>query len=97
MPGALLYGAVAALGLGIVLLVVTVVPGRPRAGVAAALEVIDRRYGQAPQATPDPGPSALPGWLTQLARRLSPGGMTVVASRSSMIAGPAMRAPGVRA
>ena len=28
---------------------------------------------------------------------LSPGGMTVVASRSSMIAGPAMCAPGARA
>ena len=87
MPGALLLGAVAALGLGIVLLVVTIVPGRPRAGVAASLEVIDRRYGQAPQAKPDPGPSALPGWLTQLARRLSPGGMTDSLQRRLDLAG----------
>jgi len=87
VPGALLLGAVAALGLGIVLLVVTIVPGRPRAGVAASLEVIDRRYGQAPQAKPDPGPSALPGWLTQLARRLSPGGMTDSLQRRLDLAG----------
>jgi tight adherence protein C len=88
VSGALLYGALAALGLGIVLLVVTVVPGRSRpAGVAAALEVIDRRYGQAPQAKSDPGSSALPGWLTQLARRLSPGGMTDSLQRRLDLAG----------
>ena len=88
MPGALLLGSLAALGLGIVLLVVTVAPGRSRpAGVAAALALIDRRYGQAPQAKPGPGSSALPGWLTQLARRLSPGGMTDSLQRRLDLAG----------
>jgi len=88
VAGALLLGAVVALGLGIVLLVVTVVPGRSRpVGVAAALEAIDRRYGQAPQSRPGPGSSALPGWLTQLARRLSPGGMTDSLQRRLDLAG----------
>jgi tight adherence protein C len=88
MPGALLLGSLAALGLGIVLLVVTVAPGRSRpAGVAAALALIDRRYGQAPQAKPGPGSGALPGWLTQLARRLSPGGMTDSLQRRLDLAG----------
>jgi tight adherence protein C len=88
MPGALLLGSLAALGLGIVLLVVTVAPGRSRpTGVAAALAAIDRRYGQAPQAKPGPGSSALPGWLTQLARRLSPGGMTDSLQRRLDLAG----------
>jgi tight adherence protein C len=88
MPGALLLGSLAALGLGIVLLVVTVAPGRSRpTGVAAALAAIDRRYGQAPQAKPGPGSNALPGWLTQLARRLSPGGMTDSLQRRLDLAG----------
>lgn len=88
MPGALLLGALAALGLGIVLFVVTVAPGRPRqTGVAAALAAIDRRYAQTPQAKPGPGSSALPGWLTQLARRLSPGGMTDSLQRRLDLAG----------
>jgi len=88
MPGALLLGSLAALGLGIVLLVVTVAPGRSRpAGVAAALALIDRRYGQAAQVKPGPGSSALPGWLTQLARRLSPGGMTDSLQRRLDLAG----------
>jgi tight adherence protein C len=88
MPGALLLGSLAALGLGIVLLVVTVMPGRSRpTGVAAALAMIDRRYGQAPQAKPGAGSSALPGWLAQLARRLSPGGMTDSLQRRLDLAG----------
>ena len=88
MPGALLLGSLAALGLGIVLFVVTVAPGQSRqTGVAAALAAIDRRYGQAPQAKPGPRSSALPGWLTRLARRLSPGGMTDSLQRRLDLAG----------
>jgi tight adherence protein C len=88
MPGALLLGSLAALGLGIVLLVVTIAPGRSRpVGVAASLAVIDRRYGQASQAKPGPGSGTLPGWLTQLARRLSPGGMTDSLQRRLDLAG----------
>jgi tight adherence protein C len=88
MPGAVLLGSLAALGLGIVLLVITVAPGRSRAtGVAAALALIDRRYGQAAQAKPGPASTALPGWLTQLARRLSPGGMTDSLQRRLDLAG----------
>lgn len=76
----LLDAALAALGLAIALLVVTVMPARPgEGGVAGALAAIEKRYAQdGTEAAQDPGDRflALPGWLRALAIRLSPSGVT---------------------
>lgn len=75
----LLAGALAALGLAIAVLVVTVMPARPgEGGVAGALAAIEKRYAQdGPEAAQDPSERflALPGWLRTLAIRLSPSGV----------------------
>ena len=75
---ALLTGALGALGLAIVLLVVAVMPGRSSdSGVAGALAVIERRYAQnsaaAREKAGDPA-STLRRWMRALALRLSPSG-----------------------
>jgi tight adherence protein C len=75
----LLAGALGALGLAIVMLLVAILPARPgEGGVAGALAAIEKRYAQgtaeAAQQTADPF-AALPGWLRALALRLSPSGI----------------------
>jgi tight adherence protein C len=72
----LLAGGLAALGVGIATLVLTLVPGKPApTGVAQALATIDHRYTRD---GPDGGSRApapfiaLPGWLRLLSIRLSP-------------------------
>ena len=72
----LLAGGLAALGLAIALLVVSVVPARskPR-GVAHALAAIEQNYSQRSAATGDPDLFLFPGWLRTLAIRLSPAGI----------------------
>ena len=75
----LLAGALGALGLAIVILVVAVMPARPEeGGVAGALAAIEKGYAQgAPAAAQQAGDAfaALPGWLRALALRLSPAGI----------------------
>ncbi len=75
----LLAGGLGALGLAIVILVAALAPGRSRrAGVAVALDAIDRRYGQHAAGPAAPGRGSvgeLPGWSRGLALRLSPAGI----------------------
>ena len=72
----LLAAALAAIGVGIVTLVLTLSPGKSApTGVAQALATIDQRYtsGGTDGASRAPAPFiALPGWLRLLAIRLSP-------------------------
>ncbi len=82
MPSSLvLAGALGALALAIVILVVAVMPARPsEGGVAGALAAIERRYaaGGSPAAPQSADPfAALPGWLRALALRMSPAGFAV--------------------
>lgn len=74
----LLAGALAALGLAIAIMVVSMMPARRgEGGVTGALAAIEKRYAQGDpgtgQHTSDPF-AALPGWLRALAMRLSPSG-----------------------
>jgi tight adherence protein C len=87
----LLGGALAALGLGILLLAVNLLPApRGRGGVAGALAAIEKHYSR-DAATAGPGgagqPTALPGWLRRLALRLSPSGFTETLQRRLDLAG----------
>jgi tight adherence protein C len=71
---ALLGGSLGAISLAIVLAVVGLVPRRPGAGVPAAVIAIERGYTKRPPEAPRAERSAiaaLPGWLKQLALRLS--------------------------
>ena len=84
----LLAGGLAALGLGIALLVVAVVPGRSREhGVAHALAAIDQSYTQRSSAAAGDGDFILPGWLRSLALRLSPSGIAAKLQRRLDLAG----------
>jgi tight adherence protein C len=74
----LLYGGIAALALAVFALAAAVMPRRQgKPGVTQALAAIDRRYTRdisagAGRAGGDAGPFKLPGWLPQMAARLSP-------------------------
>ncbi len=72
----LLAGGLAALGVGIVVLVMTLAPGKPApTGVAQALATIDQRYTRESTDGGSRAPTplvALPGWLRLLSIRLSP-------------------------
>jgi len=73
----LLFGGLAALVLAVFALVVAVVPtGRSKPGVARALTAIDRRYSRDTGTGGRTGtdPFKLPGWLPDVAVRLSPSG-----------------------
>jgi tight adherence protein C len=87
---ALLDGSLAALGLAMAILVLTVLPARaaPR-GVAGALAAIEERYAQRDlsAARKDASPTALPGWLRTLALRLSPAGIAGTLQRRLDLAG----------
>lgn len=90
-PGLVLGGALAALGLAIVLAVLAALPTRvPERGVSRALSAIDRRYGRPDAATAAGGTDLLgrlPGWLRTLAVRLSPAGLTDTLQRRLDVAG----------
>ena len=82
MPSSvLLAGALGAIGIAIVLLLVGIMPARRgEGGAAVALAAIERRYalgagGPATAGTAD-SEAALPGWLRALALRLSPSGVS---------------------
>jgi len=84
----LLAGGLAALGLAIALLVVSVVPARSRErGVAHALATIDQSYSQSSSAAVGPDEFILPGWLRSLALRLSPSGVGAKLQRRLDLAG----------
>ena len=84
----LLVGGLVALGLAIALLVIAVVPARPReGGVAHALAAIDQSYSQSSSAAADDGDFLLPGWLRSLALRLSPSGVAAKLQRRLDLAG----------
>jgi tight adherence protein C len=84
----LLAGGLVALGLAIALLVIAVVPARPReGGVAHALAAIDQSYSQRSSAAADDGDFLLPGWLRSLALRLSPSGVAAKLQRRLDLAG----------
>jgi len=84
----LLAGGLAALGLAIALLVVSVVPARSRErGVAHALATIDQSYSQSSSAAVGPDEFILPGWLRSLALRLSPSGIGAKLQRRLDLAG----------
>lgn len=85
-----LIGGLAALGLAIVLAVLTVSARPAEGGVARSLATIDNHYThQAPiAAEPKRDPFAsLPGWLRVLAIRLSPSGITTTLQRRLDLAG----------
>ena len=89
-PTVLLIGGVAALGLAIVLAVLSISARPIEGGVARALATIDSHYTQ--HGPVDVGPkrdpfSALPGWLRVLAERLSPSGITTTLQRRLDLAG----------
>lgn len=87
----LLTGALSALGLAIAMLVMAVLPARPRQhGVAGALTAIERRYARhAPSAAPGASDllAAVPGWVRGLAIRLSPSGIASTLQRRLDLAG----------
>ena len=87
---ALLIGGLAALGLAIVLAVLTITARPAQGGVQRALATIDSHYTrQAPvKLEPKGDPfAALPGWLRGLAVRLSPAGITTTLQRRLDLAG----------
>lgn len=89
----LLYGGIAALVLAVFALAGAVLPKRQgKPGVAQALATIDRRYTRnvsvgAGQAGGSAGPFKLPGWLPQMAARLSPAGARNSMQRRLDVAG----------
>ena len=87
----LLGGALAALGLGILLLALNLLPApRRQGGVAGALSAIEKHYGRGGAGAVPGGagqPTALPGWLRGLALRLSPTGFTETLQRRLDLAG----------
>jgi tight adherence protein C len=89
----LLYGGIAALALAVFALVAAVMPrSREQRGVPAALATIERRYTRdsaagAGRAGGGAGPFKLPGWLTQMAARLSPAGARSSLQRRLDVAG----------
>jgi tight adherence protein C len=89
-PTMLLIAGVAALGVGIVLAVISVTARTAEGGVARALASIDSHYTQhAPaelEAKRDPF-AALPGWLRGIAVRLSPSGISTTLQRRLDLAG----------
>jgi tight adherence protein C len=89
-PTVLLIGGVAALGLAIVLAVLTISARPVEGSVARALATIDSHYTQhAPvEVEPKRDPFvALPGWLRVLAVRLSPAGIATTLQRRLDLAG----------
>lgn len=91
MSGAtLLDGALAALGLGIALMALSLLPARSgRHTAAGAIAVIEQRYSQQPVAGHRKGgqPAHLPGWLRGLALRLSPSTLGSTLQRRLDLAG----------
>jgi tight adherence protein C len=93
MPASLLLeGALAALGLAIVLAVLTLASARPgrRSGVAGALAAIDRRYSQQGSVAvraEAAQPLEVPNWLRTLALRLSPANFARTLQRRLDLAG----------
>jgi tight adherence protein C len=87
----LLVGALGALGLGIALAVVAVLPaGSAHAGVARSLVAIEQRYARSGPVEDGTGSdllALLPGWVRGLAGRLSPAGMTATLQQRLDIAG----------
>ncbi|WP_328525491.1 type II secretion system F family protein [Kribbella sp. NBC_00359] len=89
-PTVLLIAGVAALGLAIVLAVISITARTTEGGVARALATIDSHYTQhAPvELEPKRDPfAALPGWLRGVAVRLSPSGISTTLQHRLDLAG----------
>lgn len=85
-----LVGGVAALGLGILLAVVSITARPAQDGVAKALATIDvhyTRHARAEVATLRDPFASLPGWLRGVAVRLSPSGISTTLQRRLDLAG----------
>jgi tight adherence protein C len=85
----LLWGAVGALAIAMMLLVISVAPARPLRGTARALAVIEQGYSQV-----SPGhtrarraATSSPGWLRAIGSRLSPAGTAAAIQHRLDIAG----------
>ena len=89
-PTVLLIAGVAALGLAIVMAVISITARTADGGVARALATIDSHYTQhapvEPESKRDPF-AALPGWLRGVAVRLSPSGISTTLQRRLDLAG----------
>lgn len=86
----LLIGGLAALGLAIALVVLTIFARPVEGGVARALTTIDNHYTQRAPVDVEPKRdpfAALPGWLRSLAVRLSPSGIGTTLQRRLDLAG----------
>jgi tight adherence protein C len=89
-PTVLLIGGLAALGIAIVLAVLSISARTVEGGVARALATIDNHYTQHAPARVEPKRdpfAALPGWLRVLAVRLSPSGIAAKLQRRLDLAG----------
>ena len=89
-PTVLLIAGVAALGLAIVMAVISITARTAEGGVARALATIDSHYTRyAPvEVEPKRDPfAALPGWLRGVAVRLSPSGISTTLQRRLDLAG----------
>jgi tight adherence protein C len=89
-PTVLLIGGLAALGLAVVLAVLSVTARPAEDGVARALATIDSHYTRQAPADTEPKRdafAALPGWLRVLAMRLSPSGIGTTLQRRLDLAG----------
>ncbi|TCO34239.1 tight adherence protein C [Kribbella steppae] len=89
-PTVLLIGGLAALGLAVVLAVLSVAARPAEDGVARALATIDSHYTRHAPIDAEPKRdafAALPGWLRVLAMRLSPAGIGATLQRRLDLAG----------
>src|SRR5215218_9551584 len=86
----LLFGGLAAVGIAIVLVVLSISARPVEDGVSRALATIDSHYTQHSRAEVEPKRdpfAALPGWLRVLAVRLSPSGIATKLQRRLDLAG----------
>lgn len=85
----LLYGAVGALAVAMLLLVISVAPARPLRGAARAISVIEQGYSQvAPRrAGARRAAASSPSWLGTIGRRLSPAGAAAALQHRLDVAG----------
>src|SRR5215467_9740756 len=90
MTGTVLeWGALGALAIAIMLLVISVAPARPLRGTARALAVIEQGYSQVSpgRARARRAATSSPGWLRAIGSRLSPAGSAAALQHRLDVAG----------
>jgi tight adherence protein C len=84
----LLWAAVGALAIGMMLLVISVAPARPLRGTARALAVIEQGYSRStPGRARARRATSSPSWLRAIGSRLSPGGTAAALQHRLDVAG----------